>query len=242
MIKNRKIQILGIIFIVIGTLSITLSPYTLYFYYLPLIIFFIGILILWFSKRKIHSKIIWTISPFLFYGVFTFLWVKFNTKASETFLIPENYRGRINIIYKENCGQLLEKTKDGFIYHIPEDGILLLSNEQKYGFITHEYYLVDKNGNKTILPKMDVRDFNEEWTLEKNPNEPPRDKLGVFHWGRTGSIGKMIDANGNETNKDEQYTFQEFYVSTYNDLKDKFNFKYEREFDSITDSKLEKCK
>ncbi|MFA7445703.1 MAG: hypothetical protein WCY89_07115 [Flavobacteriaceae bacterium] len=242
MIKNRKIQILGIIFIVIGTLSITLSPFTLYFYYLPLIIFIIGILILWFSKRKIKSKIILTILPFLFYGIFTFLWVKFNTVAPETFLIPENYRGRVNIIYKENCGQFLEKTKEGFIYYIPEDGILLLSNEQKYGFITHEYYMVDENGNKTILPKMDVRDFNEEWTLEKNPNEPPRDKLGVFHWGRTGSIGKMIDANGNETNKDEQYTFKEFYISTYNDLEDKFNFKYEREFDSIRDSKLEKCK
>ena len=37
-IKDRKIKIVGIILIVLGTLSITLSPYTLYFYYLPLII------------------------------------------------------------------------------------------------------------------------------------------------------------------------------------------------------------
>lgn len=242
MIKNIKIQILGIIFIVIGTLSITLSPYTLYFYYLPLIIFFIGILILWFSKRKIQSKIIWTISPFLFYGVFTFLWVKLNTVALEIFLIPENYRGRVNIIYKENCGQFLEKTKEGFIYHIPEDGILILSNKQEYGFITHQYYLVDKKGNKTLLPKMDGRDFNEKWTLEQKLNEPPRDKLGIFNWGRTGSVGKIIDANGNETNKDEQYTFKEFYISTYNDLEGKFDSKYEREFDSIINSKLKKCK
>lgn len=89
---------------------------------------------------------------------------------------------------------------------------------------------------------MDVLDFNEEWTTEKNPNEPPRKKLGVFHWGTVGSTGKIIDDNGKVKNEDDFYTFQELYVSAYEDLTDKFDFIYERKLDSIRDAKLKICK
>lgn len=82
------------------------------------------------------------------------------------------------------------------------------------------------------LPKMDVRDFNEEWTLEKNPNEPPRDSLGVFHWGRTGS-GAFDES---------EYSFVEFYVSTYKQFGDTFGFKYDRQFDSLEIVLLKECR
>jgi hypothetical protein len=52
---------------------------------------------------------------------------------------------------------------------------------------------------------------------------------------------KKILMNHQETNEDEQYSFSEFYVSTYSDLTEKFNFKYERKFDSIRDIKVKKC-
>jgi hypothetical protein len=102
--------------------------------------------------------------------------------------------------------------------------------------------LVDSNENRAELPKMDVRDFNEEWTLEKNPNEPPRDKLGVFDWGTTGSNGQTIDKNGKVINEDELYTYYEFYVSTYNDFQKTFDYEHEQKFDSIRDVKLKNCK
>ncbi|MGX7666649.1 DUF6843 domain-containing protein [Flavobacterium pedocola] len=166
----------------------------------------------------------------------------YKTVEPEVFLIPEKYRGKVNIIHKKNCGLHLEKTNEGLVYQIPSNGILIVDNEQEYGTINHEYFLVDKNGKRLKLPKMDVRDFNEEWTLEKNANEPSRNKLGVFHWGRTGTTGKVLDENGKEINKDEQYTFLEFYIGTYNDLSEKFDFKYERKFDSILEAKIKECK
>ena len=38
----------------------------------------------------------------------------------------------------------------------------------------------------------------------------------------------------------KEFTFQEFYISTYNDLDKKYGFKYEQNFDSIREAKLKK--
>lgn len=229
----------GLILLAIGAFGLTFAAF---FAVIGLPIFVAGIILVLISKKTWKQRLI-PIGLFII-GIIAFwpIWRGMNTVGPETFLIPNDYRGRATIVYKKDCGIILEKTKEGLTYEIPEDGILILNDEQEYGFIEHSYYLIDKNGIRTELPKMDVRDFNEEWTLEKNPNEPSRDKLGVFHWGRTGSIGKMMGENGEVTNKDELYTFNEFYVSTYSDLSAKFNFKYERKYDSIRNAKVKKRK
>lgn len=230
----------GLVLLTIGAFGLTFAAF---FAIIGLPIFIIGLILILVSLKMSWKQRLIPIGLFII-GIVAFwpIWRAMNSVGPEVFLIPENYRGRVNIIYKKECGIDLEKNEDGLVYKIPKDGILILDKEQKYGFIEHSYYLIDDNGDRTELPKMDVRDFNEEWTLEKNPNEPPRDKLGVFHWGRTGSMGKMIDENGEISNQDDLYTYSEFYVSTYNDLTEKFGFKYEREYDSIRDKKLELCK
>ena len=73
------------------------------------------------------------------------------------------------------------------------------------------------------IEELMVQDFNEEWTLEKNKKEPPRDKLAIFYAGRTYS-------NGNS----------EFFIGTYNDLK-KYYY-YEKRIDSTANKKIEKLK
>jgi hypothetical protein len=238
--KSRKIQIIGIILIVLGTLTITLSPYTLYFYYLPLIVLIIGIILIWLSNIKIITKIIYTLAPILFYSIFTYLWTLSNTLPPEIFLIPKDYRGKINVLYKSNCGKSLVEIDNKLTYKIPNDGILILKNEQEFGFINQEFFYIDNSGEKIKIPQMDVRDFNEEWTLEKNLNEPSRNQLGVFHWGRTGTYGETIDSTGMRVDNYKECTFQEFYISTYNELTTKFEFKYEQKFDSLREQKLKK--
>ncbi len=219
MIKNKTDQIVGIVFIIIGCLSITLSPYTLYFYYLPFIIFCIGILILWFSKGKLLSKIFWTLAPFLFYFGFTFLWGISNTCEPETFLIPKHYKGEVRIIFNQNCGEKIEYEDKNRIYHIPNDGILLTQFEDEQGFINQKFYIVE-NGIRKEVPQLMVQDFNEEWTLEKNPNEPSRDKIAIFHARRTYSDGSSS-----------------FYICTYNELNE-FDFKYDTKRDSLIEDKI----
>lgn len=230
----------GIFLLAIGAFGLTFAAF---FAIIGLPIFIVGLILVLVSHKNTWKKRLITIGLFII-GIVAFwpIWREVNSVGPEVFLIPENYRGRVNIIYKKGCGINLQKSTEGLVYKIPNDGILIINKEQDFGLIEHTYYLIDQNGNRTELPKMDTRDFNEEWTLEKNPNEPSRDKLGIFHWGRTGSMGKMIDENEEVTNQDELYTFSEFYISTYKDLTERFDFKYEQRFDSIRDYKIKKCK
>jgi len=229
----------GIVLLTIGAIGLTFMAF---FMFIGLPIFLIGLILLLLSKKTLKQKLI-TIAVFsacIF--LFWFIWNRSKTIGPETFNIPDEYRGKVVIIFKPGCGEQLLNTDEGYIYEIPNDGILVLDKELKTGFIDHSYKYIKSNGKTIEIPMMDVRDFNEEWTLTKNPNEPSRDKLGVFHWGRTGSIGDLVDANGKVLNKDDQYKFQEFYISTYNELKDKFGFKYGQEFDERINQKLEHCK
>jgi hypothetical protein len=219
-IKIKALKTIGIIFIIIGCLSITLSPYTIYFYYLPLIIFCIGILMLWLSKGKLIYKIIWTFAPFLFYFGFMFLWKISKTCEPETFLLPNNYKGEIRIIFNQKCGERIEYEGKNRIYRIPNDGILLTQFEDEQGFINQKFFVVE-NELRIEIPQLMIQDFNEEWTLEKNPNEPPRNKIAIFHAGRTYSDGSSS-----------------FYICTYDELKE-FDFKYDNRRDSLIGNKLE---
>ncbi len=206
---RNKFYILSLIFIIIGGGLTTFIPYLLYLYFFPFIIFLSGVFLLWFTDRKVKTKILYTIIPVLFFFTYQHLWRIYITTEPETFLIPENYRGHVLILFNEECGNEVKYEVDRRVYEIPNDGIFLTKFEDEQGFINQEFFLVDKKGKRKKIEQLDVRDFNEEWTTEKNPNEPSRTKLGIFHAGRTYS-------NGNS----------EFYISTYNDLDSHFYFKY----------------
>lgn len=66
---------------------------------------------------------------------------------------------------------------------------------------------------------LDTIDFNEEWTTEKNPHEPPRDSLAVFNPVTMGTMGTM----GGSEDKNSK-VFLALSVGTYNDIKNINNF------------------
>jgi hypothetical protein len=222
--KRKGLFIVGTIFIVLGAGAATLSPYTLYFYYAPIWAFLLGLLLVWVSDRQVKTKIIWTLTPFIFFAAFQFFWYQFNKAPAETFLIPKDFRGKIHIHFNKPCGQVAEVIDDRRQYKIPMTGILLSQFADKQGFIDQQYYLVDSLGKQTLLPSLDLRDYNEEYTIVKNPNEPSRDILGVFHSGRVRSDGMY-----------------EFYICTYRQLTDSFGFQYDKSFDLIEQKIIEDC-
>ena len=148
-----------------------------------------------------------------------------NRVPPETFLIPIDFRGKIHIHFNMTCGLKKEEENGRRVYKIPINGILLSQFNDKQGYIDQQYFLVDKNGERTLLPNLSVHDYIEEWTTEKNPNEPSRDILGVFHAGRVSSEGSY-----------------EFYVATYKQLRDSFDFQYDKQFDSLEQKILDSCK
>ena len=167
----------------------------------------------------------WSLTPIVVFALYQFLWYQFKKVPPETFLIPKDYKGKIHVHFNKPCGQAAEVKNGRRLYKIPMNGILLSQFKDKQGFIDQQYFLFDKNGRLTLLPQLDVRDYNEEWTLEKNSNEPSRDILGVFHAGRVSDQGSY-----------------EFYVSTYRQLRDSFGFQYDKQFDSLEQKILDTCK
>ena len=137
-----------------------------------------------------------------------------NYSPPETFLIPEGYKGNIYVVYKQKNGEKEEFEKGRRIYRIPNTGVLFSQFKDDYGIIDQEYYYISSKGIRTKLGILDTRDFNEEWTLEKNPHEPSRDSLAIFNPATTGVMGNSSDINS--------IKYQETCVGTYNDLK---NFK-----------------
>jgi hypothetical protein len=230
--KRNGLFITGTILLTIGAGVTTFSPFFIYFYGLPIITFFVGVVLVWLSGRSLKTKVLWTLTPIPIFFIYQFLWRWTNTSEPETFLIPISYRGKVHIIFDEKCGQPPKYENGRRTYQIPDNGVLLTQFKDAYGFIDHKYFFVDSLGERIAIPTMDVRDFNEEWTLEKNPNEPSRDSLGVFHWGRTG--GGTFD--------ESEYSFVEFYVSTYKQLGDTFGFKYDSQFDSLEMVLLKDCR
>jgi hypothetical protein len=175
----------GIVLIIISWLA-CLNPYWLIF---AGPVFVVGLIVVWFSRAKTKTKLLTTILPLLLWypGMYAFFILASRRMTPETFLIPKDFRGRITLIYSEPCGQTVPKVDGRLIYKVPDNGIMILTNEFETGIIDHEYYFVDENGNKVgkITP-LNQHDFNEEYTLEKNMNEPPRNKVGIFHLGTSG--------------------------------------------------------
>ena len=222
---KRKLFITGATLTIIGATISTFATYFLYFYLIPFWIFVLGLSLIWFSDKKIKTKVIWTLTPIAVFASYQILEYQLNKVPPETFLIPKDYRGKIHVHFNKACGQKVKMENGRRIYIIPENGILLSQFNDKQGYIDQKYYQVDTEGNRTLLPQLDVRDYNEEWTLEKNPHEPSRDILGIFYAGTVSSEGSY-----------------EFYVSTYRQLRDSFDFQYNKKFDSLEQKIIDTCK
>jgi hypothetical protein len=231
--KRNGLFIIGTVLLTIGAAVTTFATFFVYFYGIPVIIFIVGVILVWLSGRTTKTKTLLTLVPVVVFFTYQYFWRLSNTAEPETFLISYSFRGKVHILFNEACGQVGKYENGRRVYDIPDNGILLTKFKDEHGFINQQYYFVDNLGKRTAIPKMDIRDFNEEWTIEKNLNEPSRDSLGVFHWGTTGN-GEHLDEG--------KYYYQEFYVSTYRQLTETFGFQYDKQFDSTEYKLLKDCR
>ena len=107
----------------------------------------------------------------------------------ERYLLPEDFRGVVYVVFDQENGQ--EKEYEGFhrVYRIPESGILFTQfspNEEVYSI--QEFFFEGINGKRTKLEELDHRQFNGPNTINPRSNEPPRDSLAVFNQRTTGRV------------------------------------------------------
>lgn len=140
----------------------------------------------------------------------------FTRPEKETYLIPEGYVGTVLVIFNQPDGEKPEYEDGRRIYRIPQTGVLFTQLKDEQGIINQEYFYISPNGQRRKLGVLDTRDFNEEWTTEKNPHEPPRDSLAVFNPGTMGTMGSSDD--------NDSKVFLQLSVGTYNDMKNLHDF------------------
>ena len=178
------------------------------------------------------SKLLSTILPIILWypGFLAFIWLGSKQMTPETFLVPKDFRGQITLIYEESCGETIPKVNGRLNYKIPHNGVLILANKFETGIIDQEYYFVDNNWNKIEkIPPLIQQNFNEDYTLEKNKNEPPRNKVGMFLLGTgSGSTFKNID-----------YKFHMMAVNSWDSFRVQNNSGI---FDTLVDSLLFQCR
>ncbi len=229
---QKIIFVTGAILVILGAGISTFLPGLLYFYGLPFWVFLAGVLLVWFSRRQIITKVLWTLMPVAVFFIYQFVSYQFDKITPETFLIPENYRGKVRIIYDKACGSRPIMKNGRRLYQIPANGILITQFKGEYGIIDQEYYLVGPSGQRRRIYPLNSSDFNEAWSYENNPHEPSRDSLGIFNMATSGSYTYADNSS---------YAYQECIVCTYRQLRDSFEFPYTRKFDSLQEVVLKEC-
>lgn len=222
--KRDGFLIAGIVLFAVAIIGTFVIPY---FFLITPIFLLVAILFVWLSKRKTSTKVLWTVSPLGLLFLLLVISYQLGKMESETFLIPQDFRGKFVIYFEEPCGTDIEYENGRRIYRIPDDGVLITKFKREAGYIDDEFYLVDNQGGKVLLPELDARDFNFNGRLSKTDNELPRHKLAVFYRNFTSVKGKG----------------RGYSVATYQELEDKFSGnKYYIDFEKIAEMKLQECR
>lgn len=133
----------------------------------------------------------------------------------ETYLIPEAFTGRVNIIFHRKDGDSPKYENGRRVYEIPTNGILLTQFKDEYGLVDRKYFYVDSNGKRRAL-----KIFRDE-TFKDTKSNVNSEEIGIFLDGTTGQYGKPPKA----------VWWQEFILTNYNNLDSFFTPKYKKQFE-----------
>ena len=221
---NDILFYLGIIFLIIGGIGLTLM---VFFAIIGLPVFIIGILLILLSKRNIKTKITWIFSMIALVILFWPIWTKINSGEPETYLIPENYSGKIKVVYGEDCGIEPSIENGRRILEIPENGILIIKPEFEGGIINHEYYFVNKNNERTKIERYE------------NHSDGTKSFPGVRLAG-SGAIGGVMPDGSSSTESPLAMRYSELEV--YQDTLNSYNFKEQQKFDTLMKDLVNECR
>ena len=184
----------------------------------------IGTIFVLFSRLRWYYQLIAIGLPLSYVGASIF-----NSFARpETFLLPDDFKGVVYVIYDEQVGEPKEFEGLRRVYKIPTTGVLFTKFKQTQGIHNREFYYVTKNGDRKQLGILDYREFNEKYTINPSPTEPARDSLAVF----------TPEVSSDPLLK-TKYLYTTFTVGKYQDIK-AWNYLYPNFIDSLRQVKATK--
>jgi hypothetical protein len=149
----------------------------------------------------------------------------------ETYLIPNDFEGNFRVIYGEKCGINPSYENGRRVLRIPDNGVLIIQPEFEPGIIDHEYYFVDRKGNRQKI-KMFL-DYNER--MKGTP--------GVL-LGGSGSFGGTMPDGSSSGESEFAIHFTDFTVFNTDTTSgnDESGFNFQSRFDSLTNALVDQCR
>lgn len=189
----------------------------MYWLGIPILALLFGIVLVWISKENLKTKLLSTFLALpIILASFSLFCLLLPKAESETFLIPQNFRGQFQIAFDESCGQPTNYENGKRIYQIPDNGVLITKFKQTNGVIDRKFFLVDENGNRAEMTDFHWSNFKREqkdwhWTFSRT--EPSKDAVGFFLAYRYGlsfivSDYLSLESEDKETKEKKQKTFQ----------------------------------
>lgn len=215
---------IGITFLLLGGIGLTFMAF---FAIIGLPIFILGVILILLSKRKLKTKLIWIFSSIALIILFWPIWTKINTGEPETYLIPENYSGKIKVVYGEDCGINPSIENGRRILEIPNNGILIIQPEFEGGIIDHEYYFINENKERTRIERYE------------NYSDGTKHIPGI-RLGGSGAVGGIMPDGSFSTESTLAMRYSEFEV--YKDTLDNYDFKEEQKFESLMKDLVNECR
>jgi hypothetical protein len=142
----------------------------------------------------------------------TFFFVSCQSPQPADFLIPKGYSGRAAVVFEQKQGQEPKYENGRRIYEIPDNGILLTQFKAEHGFVDYRYFLVDRDGSKSLLPIYEY-EYNKDGTTKYLVQD--KEKAGIFGHGTTIAF---TDPSSEPTHLVFNQRGLEFFVSTFNGL------------------------
>ena len=205
---KTPLGIIGIIYIVIGIiLNIIMFVGKWWPTYLFFILIGIGFFFLLLNRlfKKLRNykllQIIIGISPLIIFGIF----LQMNKSSEDIFLIKNDFRGTIVIIYGQKDGAEKEFENKKRIYRIPKNGILKTQFELKGNKASFGEYYYELNEKMRI--KIEQFSFDKPF--------PDSTKTYVHSW----LLGNAQKSGGNE------FTYQQVTIGSKKDNFEKDIFK-----------------
>lgn len=123
---------------------------------------------------------------------------------TEYYLLPENFIGRVTVIFDQDSGSAIKYEGGKRIYEIPANGILRTQFHYEAGRVNHHYYYCGDKGKRTELSIINYEYYKDGTTRYTQTN---KDKVVIMGDGTYGQLGTEPPAK-----------FQFFFVSSINGL------------------------
>ena len=224
---------IGIGIIILTFVLSSISPYVIIF---TIPVFIIGVTLLWFSKKRVLTKILWTILPILLWypalATFMFLYGAIGKVTAQKldFIFSDGFKGNVIVVGNIPCGQPIIKKENREQLFVPRNGILLYQGELEEGYVDHKYYYQIENGELQPIPeRADYMYFDSE------KNQPATNITGVWLRG-------MGATTNSENDPTIEYSSMTLTVDSKDSISLHNNFQKEQLFQNTTDSMIRDCK